>query len=240
MIKRLFVSVALFIGLITLLGTNANAYPACACGGWGAEPCYFSCEPEAATLAYSSSTTKDKKSDPVIQAVCIWSKWVGVANSEKKPTRVEVSLEILSGQLHYFNPSDKGGGLGNSFYPNIPAVVLDQLDEGANRNGRFESYICFLGSYLLSLIDKDDIPPPPNPKWELDNSVFVVLEAYVTLKGYSDLDGDSFAETETAHVNGYIELDKKRTRYISETLLNPDGSEQIWGWKQNDQECPYE
>ena len=196
----------LLMGLAALLVPNVNAYPP-TLGGWGAWP----------------------------KCVLVWSDWLGVANYEVKPSDVNVTIELLKVQIHYLNPGGQGGGLGQPFYPVAEDIGgTDPLSDPVDKKGKYHSEITFTGDVLLDAIDPSSVPPPPNPQWTIDPvDPVVVLEMYVTIRGFADFDGDGTPEKETAHVAGPCTLNYDRTQY---TCTTGDS----WGYKKSDPTCPYE
>lgn len=207
MIKRLLLKTALCIGLFAFLGSNAHAgYPATV-GGWYA----------------------------TWGSVCVWAEWKGVQNYEITPTDADVTLFVQKVQLHYLNPAGQPGGDGQPFYPNVEISIDGRLDDSVSKNGKYEMLLCFENNELYNLIVESgvEIPKIPNPKWTLDpDNPVVVLEMFVRIRGYSDLDGDLEIETETAHVAGPCILNVDE--YICET-------EEEWYWdkKNPTEDCPF-
>jgi hypothetical protein len=119
------------------------------------------------------------------------------------------------------------------FYPEAQVEGTDVFNgDSATRNGRYHSVICFEAGDFD--IPEEIIPDPPNPKWTRDPDSLVLLENDTWIRGYSDLDGDGFTETETAHLKLNCTLNYDRTEYICVI-------EESWGWKRNkDEICPYE
>ena len=189
MFKRLLLTAALCIGLFSLLGTNAHAYPA-APGGWGAWP----------------------------GSVCVWTDWKGVANYEIKPTNVDVTLFISKVQLHYLNPGGQPGGLGQPFYPDVEIAVDGEMNEGVAKNGKYQMLLCFENEVLSSLVEPF-APDPPNDAWTLDpENPVVILEMFVRIRGFSDFDDDVIGtETETAYIAGPCTLNYDGTDYTCVT-----------------------
>ena len=207
MLRKSWLIGVLLISVWALLGTNAHAYPG-TIGGWGAFP----------------------------KCVCVWSEWLGVANYEIKPTEVDVTIDLLEVQLHYLNPAGQGGGWGNPFYPGVQVTGQQALNLPVSKKGKYLSTICFLDDVLFAAIPLGSIPAPPNPQWTLDTEghYVVVLKMYVTIRGYSDSNGDGIVDNwETAHVAGTCTLNSARDGYNCVT-------EENWGYKKSDPNCPYE
>ena len=209
MLRKSWLICVLFIMVWALSGTNAFAYPASATGVWGG----------------------------FLKCVCIYSDWVGVGNYEVKPTDVEVTLELLEVRLHYLNPSGKPGGLGEAFYPDAEVTGEQAASGSITKNGKFHSEICFTDDELYAGIDEALIPLPPNPQWTLDleGHYVRVYKMYVTIRGYSDFDGDigHVTETETSHLAGTCTLNEKKGTYEC-------GTEHFWNYKNSDPDCPFE
>lgn len=161
MFNKLFFGGLLCLGVLGFTAAGVYAYPATT-GGWGAWP----------------------------GSVTIWSDWKGVADYEKKPTDLTVTILFLEVQVQYINPGGNDGGLGEPFYPDAELSYKEGLGQGQDisKNGRFFSEVPFTDEEILAAIE-DDLPEPPNPKWQPDS--VTVLRMHVTIEGFSDWDGDS-------------------------------------------------
>jgi hypothetical protein len=156
------------------------------------------------------------------KCVLIWSDWLGVANYEIKPTDVEVTLDLRLAELSYINPGNQDGGVGQPFDPDTVVTGTQALSNPVSKNGKYHSEITFGKDVLLGAIPDASLPPLQNPNWYYND--IVVLKMYVTIRGYSDLDGDGDPETETARVGGTCTLNFDRTEYICVT-------EEIWRYR---------
>ncbi len=192
MFKKFLMMVILCISLLTLLGTNANAYPAII-GGWGAWP----------------------------GSVCVWTEWKQVANYDVTPTDVTVTLYIDKVLVHYQNPGGQPGGIGVPFYVDVTATLEGEpLSDPITKNGKYMMEICFDEEYLKSFIGPD-IGDPPNPGWTMLD--ITVVEMYVLIEGFSEMDDDNEVNDRTAVIGGPCTLDNYGTAYDCET-------EQECGW----------
>jgi hypothetical protein len=201
MYKKLLSGI-LCVSMIGFVAIAAHAYPS-RLGGWAVWP----------------------------GTVSVFTQWLGVADFEKAPTTVEVTLDLIEVQVHYFNPGGNGGGIGTPFYPDLQVAVEQDLSEPVSKNGKYETTIIFEDSYLYFKLE-DYLPPPPNPQWTPDVDNVDVIEMDVYIRGYSDLDDDGFVDDETAYLKANCILSEDGTAYECVTL-------ETWGYKQKSQINPY-
>ena len=211
MFKRLLLIGVLCFAMMALVGTTAHAYPSAATGGWGVWPW---------------------------NSLNVWSDWKKVANSEKDSTLIRATLIATIVEAHYLNPGDQGGGISHNFYVEVEFTGEDiPENEWISRNGQYHSEIIFeeedYEPIILAALAAACDPDLPNDKWYLDlESPITILEMYILIEGFSELDDDGLVDDETAHIAGTCTLNFDRTEYICVT-------EESWGWKKKDQVNPY-
>ena len=192
MFKKLLSMVVVCIGMMGLLGTKANGYPP-SLGGWG---------------VWRGSAT-------------VLTEWVGIANTDLKPTIADVDLRIRGFMIDaVLNPGGEDGGVGQPFIqvPTEPFVVN-------NAAGIFDVPLKGRGGYDLPILFSDEkltqaivevCQGTPVPSWCNDGSLpklpninwywhVIVLDADVRIKGYTDYDKDGSRE-EVVFAVGYCVL----------------------------------
>lgn len=168
MFKKLFLMGALIIGLIGVCSTPVMAYPAC-CG-------------DVAWCPWCSGSP---------MAVIITSEFLGIANTDVKPTDVYVEMMIESMELYSVNPDGHPGGEGIPF-TNIPVSFTGQQSTGDQTpmtgagkwEGEFKFYLDDILQFLIANGYITDLPELPNPNWSWK---IVVHQALIRVTANTDV-----------------------------------------------------
>jgi hypothetical protein len=160
MYKKFSLICALCISLLGLFGTQATAYPPTLPGGTKLCPwCPGSSEP----------------------AVIVTADFVGISNTDLKPTDVYVLMVIESGELRALNPAGEDGGIGVPFgNVTIPLYNSAETDKKAvagrgTWTGVFKWYHADIIQWLINNDFIPDLPALPNKHWSWQLRIYQAL-----------------------------------------------------------------
>lgn len=165
MFKKLLLIGVFCISVMALVGTEAKAYPP-GLGGWGACPW---CSP----------------------ALTVTTDWVGIANTDLKPTEVWLTLNLTSVEIVVLNPGGEDGGIGVPFCSDIILTQSASITDVPLRGkGRYELPFYFTSQEILDALEWAGCYDPkwklPNENWEL---IVIVHEFDARIQGFTDMNG---------------------------------------------------
>ena len=166
MFKKILLIATLCISLMALMGTSANAFPP----RWGG----------------TSWAPGSVDSELTVR---------GCANTDNRPTRVHVTLNISDVLILYRNPGHNRGGVGVPFRHPYSSSADGEILSPLHGRGKCIELVSFESATLLAdlcaEIDCDALAP--NPQWEAVDINIEVFEGIIEL--YTDL--NDLCEDET-------------------------------------------
>jgi hypothetical protein len=166
MVKRLLLVSILSVDLMTLWSIGVNAYPP-RLSGWSWSP-----------GSITSTTT-----------------WLGISNTEMKPTDVRVTVNMDEVVVYYMNPGGNTGGVEVPFIYPVSIEDFDTITDPLRGKGKWTSTITFSDGDLLGAFPPGVLADyAPNPNWTAYDIDVLTFSGIV--EGFTDVDG---LEEEVVH-----------------------------------------
>jgi len=230
--KKLILMLFACVILMTLSVTNASAYPS-KLTGWPTWP----------------------------GSITVNTQWVGISNTDLKPTDVWVVLNLKRVEIRVANHGGNTGGL-----PGVPFFVTDAVVSAAGEisdvplkgRGSYELPVIFSNQDILDAIEPylaEPLPTLPNPNWYY---YVLVWSMDVRIQGFTDMNvrceddpSNDYSCTNTDFEEVVQAIGSCDIQTGAATADYPDGAPILdqpydcsedfhWEYKNNNQVCTYD